>query len=134
MPLTSSDLLSPLTTKGSMDDYNARLNKAFSEFTATIAANSVATRAGSAGSFSYPIPADVAALPLPASSTTDPWGNPIIYSQPVVLNNVTSGTNASLTAFVLTSLGPDVALGTADDIVKAVSVAQLKSEFIKSGW
>ena len=130
MSLTASDLLSPLTTKGSLDDYNAAINQKYSDMTGAIIANAVTLRTGSPGSYVYPTPV---VLPvLPATTIADPWGNAIVYTQ--VTPSVNSATNASNVAFTLASNGPDGVVGTADDIVKTIFVAQLKSAYSTAGW
>jgi len=64
-------------------------------------------------------------LNLPAASTTDPWGNAIQYAR--TTSPIDAGTNGSLTAFTLTSYGPDATAGTSDDIVITVTVSEFQS-------
>lgn len=130
MPLTPSDLLTPLTSKGTFDDYRSVLNKHFADITAAIVADAVSNRSGSAGAYSYPIANTLPSLPV--STTNDPWGNAISYTRNTA--SIQSGTNSAITAFTLTSNGPDGTLGNQDDISNIVYVSQVKSTLGLSGW
>ena len=76
-----------------------------------------------------PIPT---ALSLPASVTTDPWGNSIRYARTVANATITSSAPAaSAVVFILRSAGPDGTLGNADDVSTTVYVGEVKTMFSK---
>jgi prepilin-type N-terminal cleavage/methylation domain-containing protein len=131
LPLTASDLITPLTTHGSLKDYRATINDDFSNIKSAIIADAIKNRVGAISPYGYPIPA---ALPaLPANTLNDPWGMPYIYAQNIV-TPVVSGTAGNLPAFTLTSLGPDGVVGGNDDITTVITVNQLQDAFSKVGW
>jgi prepilin-type N-terminal cleavage/methylation domain-containing protein len=136
LSLTSSDLLSPLTLHGSLTDFSADLNKKFNDITGVVIASAVSNRTGSVGSFIYPIPLTLPALP--SATLNDPWGNPISYS--LTTAAITSSTlevdlsSNPVIAFTLNSFGPDGVNGNADDIDRVVYISQLKASLGNSGW
>jgi hypothetical protein len=70
------------------------------------------------------------ALGLPSTVLSDPWGNLIQYA--VVTSPIAPATALNLTAFTLTSWGPDGTAGNADDISVAVSVGEFQTIVSKS--
>ncbi len=156
MALTSSDLLSPLTSSGGMQDFRAALSANFN-----VIKNALISNAGRAGTFlcvagncgnssncltpgstcevaqyTYTLPGTIPALP--ASMTTDPWGNAIVYAintaaAPAglgatwIISPDTGTSPLSITAFTLTSLGPDVTAANTDDISVTVTVGEFQS-------
>lgn len=130
LALTAADLLTPLTTHGSLVDYKALINEDSANIKNTIIAYAVANRTGSGGTYSYPVPLTLPALP--ASGLIDPWGTPYVYTRTILAVNSTSQSNS--TAFTLTSLGPDGVAGGNDDIQMNISVNQLQDAFAKVGW
>src|SRR5450830_1060536 len=162
LPLTPPDLLSPLTTRGSMDDYRAALNKNFTAITSAIIAKAVDKRTGNSYPISIPIQTPIP-TPIPSTSPTvgpfdtsllsnatliDPWGANITYQRydinnplnpALLVNNTTqmkviSSTTPSFIAFTLTSNGPDGVSGTSDDITSTIYVSQLMSVINNSVW
>ena len=130
LPLGTSDLITPLTTHGSLQDYRSKMNDDVSNIKNAIIANSISNRTGVAGAYSYPIPVGLPALP--ANTLSDPWGTLYIYNRTTVsINNITDG---SLAAFTLISLGPDGVVGGNDDIQSTIAVNQLQDAFAKAGW
>ena len=130
LALSATDLLTPLTVHGSLVDYKALINEDSLNVKNTIIANTIANRTGSASTYSYPIPA--ALPPLPLNGLIDPWATPYVYSRMILAINNTTPSN--LTAFTLTSLGPDGVAGGNDDIQIDISVNQLQDAFAKVGW
>ena len=130
LPLSTSDLITPLTVRGSFPDYRAKINEDVSNIKNAIIANAISNRVGSAGTYSYPIPIN---LPiLPANTTRDPWGLNYIYNNNIGSINVV--TDPSLIAFTITSLGADNVLGGNDDMQSFITVNQLQDAFSKVGW
>jgi prepilin-type N-terminal cleavage/methylation domain-containing protein len=130
LPLSTTDLLTPLTTNGSIKDVSASINEDVTNIKNAIIANAVAYRVNTSGNYSYPI---ANTLPvLPAKTTSDAWGTPYQYVQ--IVPSITSATNSSLTAFTITSLGADEALNTSDDFLTRISVNDLQDAFAKAGW
>src|SRR5450830_1933 len=131
LPLTTSDLLTPLTTHGSLEDYRASINDDLSNIKSAIIADAIKNRVGAISTYGYPIPL---ALPaLPANTLNDPWGLSYIYTRNIV-TPVVSGTAGNLPAFTLTSFGPDGVAGGNDDITTVITVNQLQDAFSKVGW
>lgn len=130
LPLSSTDLLTPLTTNNSIKDVNASIHEDVTNIKNAIIANAVANRVNTSGSYSYPIPN---VLPtVPANTSSDAWGNLYQYTQNI--SAINSATNSSLLAFTITSLGADETLNTTDDFVIRVSVNELQDGFTKAGW
>lgn len=131
--LTATDLLTPLTTHGSLGDYKEVINEDFTNIKNSIIAYAVANRTGSTGSYSYPIPG--ALPPMPLSGLKDPWGTLYGYGPPGFgISPINSSTSGSLPAFTLNSYGPDGVAGGNDDIQAVISVNQLQDAFAKAGW
>lgn len=122
MSVTASDLLTPLTTNGTLKDYRAQLNDAFRDITVEIIATAINGR-GPSSLYNYPIIA-------PASVPRDPWNHDIIYT-PITPSPITCTTLPG-DAFNLSSTGPDGVV-SADDIQVTVSISQLKDAFQKAG-
>lgn len=130
LPLSTSDLITPLTTHGTLQDYRARINDDVSNIKNAIIANSISNRTGVAGAYIYPIPSSMPTLPI--SALVDPWGFLYIYTRTTPsINSLTSG---SLTAFTVTSYGPDGVAGGNDDMPSIVTVNQLQDAYAKAGW
>lgn len=132
--LTASDLLTPLTNHGSIQDYNAIINENISNIKNAIIADAVKNRSGTSGSYSYPIPNSIAALSLPSNTSIDPWG--VNYNYNSTIGSIDSGSAPSSTAFSVTSYGPNMAddSGGGDDIQRDITVNQLQEAFAKVGW
>jgi prepilin-type N-terminal cleavage/methylation domain-containing protein len=129
LPLTSSDLLTPLTMHGTLDDYRASINQDFADIKSTIIANAIANKIGS-GPYRYQIPN---VLPdLPANTLRDPWGTLYTYNRDYA-PPIDSGADASLPAFTLTSFGPDGGPGGNDDVQNVITINQLLEAFTKVG-
>lgn len=122
MPMTPSDLLTPLAMQGTLKDYRAQLNESFNQVTSAVVADAVENRIPVGGVWHYPLPA---ASPV---VSRDPWNNPIRYElsyspiTPMASNDV---------AFTLTSDGADLTQATADDISLAIITSQLQGELNK---
>lgn len=69
-------------------------------------------------------------LGLPGTELNNPWGNPMQYA--IATATITPATVLNLTAFTLTSWGPDGAAGNGDDIGVAVSVGEFQTIVSKS--
>lgn len=142
MIIPAYELLAPLTKNGSLDDYNAALNKNFSAISGAVIAYTFANRTGTTGSGSYPTPTDPIITNLPVNILNDPWGNTIKYKQFISnplsasnsLPNITKMTDPNNIAFTLSSNGPDGAPSTADDIIKTVYVTQLMNAYSNASW
>lgn len=136
LPLTASQLLTPLTTNGSIQDAQAHINADSTNIMGAVIANAVNTRTGNAGSYSYPVAnvVNVANLiQVPQSSRTDPWGNQYTFTP--VTGAITAATQSSLTAYTLTSNGADGLFATdTDNVVITVTVNELQDAFSKVGW
>lgn len=132
LPLSTSDLITPLTAHGTLQDYRAKINDDFSNIKNAVIANAIASRIGASSPYSYPIPA---ALPLlPPNTLNDPWGTAYTYVKNSVIPNITSASIGSDVAFTMTSLGSDSVAGGNDDIQSIVFVNQLQDAFAKVGW
>ena len=134
LPLSTTDLITPLTTHGTMQDYRAKINDDFSDIKNAIIANAISNRMGAGFPHSYPIPAFLPALP--ATTLNDPWGNPYVYVQNSVapmplIDNTTLG---NVVAYTVTSYGSDGVVGGNDDIQSIITVNQLQDAFAKAGW
>lgn len=121
----------PLTQNGSLKDYHATLNASFDTFRGAIIAYAVTNRSGSAGTYQYPLPPNVASISVPASMANDPRGTAISYAR---VTTPISSTPSLLVGYTLTAYGPDGTAGTADDIALSVSVAELQYAFSKVGF
>lgn len=132
LPATSSDLLAPLSTSGTIKNYQAALVTDFNNVIAATVAYAVTNRTGTAGNYNYHLPPNIAALSLPTTTSVDPWGGGIAYNR--VEPFVDSSTTSSNTAITLTSAGPDNVYATADDITKTVTVNDLQPYFQQAGW
>ena len=132
--LTASDLLTPLTNHGSIQDYNAIINENISNIKNAIIADAVKNRSGTSGSYSYPIPNSIAALSLPSNTSIDPWG--VNYNYNSTIGSIDSGSSPSSTAFSVTSYGPNMAddSGVGDDIQRDITVNQLQDIIGKGVW
>lgn len=129
LPLTSSDLLTPLTMHGTLEDYRASINQDFADIKSTIIANAIANKIGP-GPYRYQIPNVLPALP--ANTLRDPWGTLYTYNRDYA-PPIKSDADASLPAFTLTSLGPDGGLGGNDDVQNVITINQLLEPFTKVG-
>lgn len=124
LPLTVSDLLSPLSTNGSLPTYNALLNANIANITAAITNYAMTHKSGSPGNVTFSFPPTLSALNLPPSVTNDPWGTPFNYVLNVTTLNLGSF-SPNTVIFTLLSSGPDTVQGTADDLpVPAISVTE----------
>jgi prepilin-type N-terminal cleavage/methylation domain-containing protein len=146
LPMTSSDLLSPLSANGTIQPYNAVLNNDFANITSAITASIMATRVQGL----LPPPSTFALtsgnavlLTLPQSVSYDPWGHQIQFAfnigapgpSPITTAQGTafncSGTNPPLAIpqsnilFSLHSYGPDNIPNNADDIFAFITLSQL---------
>ena len=130
LPLSTTDLLTPLTINGSIRDVSASINEDVTNIKNAIIANAVANRVNTSGNYNYPIPNTLPALP--ANTISDAWRNEYQYAQ--IVNSIDSATNSSLAAFTITSLGADETLNTSDDFVIRISVNELQDAFAKAGW
>ena len=130
LALNASDLLSPLTLNSSLKDSNAAIEHNFDVIAGAVATSATANRIGLLpGSRTYPLPA---ALTLPAISTTDPWGNGIIYTRVTAIP--IAATTPDGPAYTITSYGPDGVSGGADDIIRNISISDLQATFSTYGW
>ena len=75
-------------------------------------------------------PNTMPAVGLPGTVLNDPWGNLMQYA--VGTPTITPATALNLTAFTLTSWGPDGTAGNGDDISVAVSVGEFQTIVSKS--
>jgi len=66
-----------------------------------------------------------------ALTVLDPWGRTFRYAR---ASNSISAVESCNVPMAIVSLGPDGALGTADDMIYYSSLAEWKSIFEKSGW
>jgi type II secretory pathway pseudopilin PulG len=125
LPLTSNDLLSPLTLNGSLQSANTLLSNEFKNITETIIANSFTNKSGN----QYPLlgPASY----IPPIIVNDPWGNPISVN--IISSPITETSMGTDTAFILTSRGPDGTIST-DDIIHRVLVSKVYEPFSIAGF
>lgn len=130
LPLSTSDLITPLTIRGSFQDYRAKINDDVSNIKNAIIANAVNNRIGSPSTYSYPIPINPPALP--SNTLIDPWGLNYVYARNIGSVDVSTIPNAP--AFTITSLGADGVLGSNDDMQFIIAVNQLQDAFGKVGW
>ena len=129
MALSSVDLMSPLTMRGSLQDYSSTVNSNLSDIKHSIISSAVRDMIPGTPN-SYPIP--LTPLPaVPLNMQTDPWGVPYVYNQ--ILPNVTIDSNDADTVYTISSRGPDGVLGNADDIFQQVNVISFKEAIIKAG-
>jgi prepilin-type N-terminal cleavage/methylation domain-containing protein len=127
MAMTAADLLTPLTSHGTLKDYQAIISDDLSNYESAVIARSIATRTGSSGSYQYDLP-----LNAPINKI-DPWGNNYLYTKKSALS-IDSSTPPTDLAFTISSLGPDGVLGGNDDIQNVINVNQLQDAFAKAGW
>ena len=130
LPLSTSDLLTPLTAHGSLQDFRSKINEDFSNIKNAVIANAIQNRTLPPSPYNYPISAVLP--PLPANTLNDPWGNPYIYTQGVT--PVNSSSSGAAIAFSIKTYGPDGAVNGGDDIKSDVYVNQLQDAFAKVGW
>jgi prepilin-type N-terminal cleavage/methylation domain-containing protein len=144
LPITSSDLLSPLMGNGTLQPYNAVLNNDFANITAAITNSLIAYKSGGPSPYSYTVlttsttPSITAVLAsLPQSITYDPWGNQIMYATAITGSISCVLANYSTAIYTLTSKGPDgVTNGlppAGDDISVTVYFNQLVPAFNVTG-
>lgn len=132
LPLTASELLTPLTTNGSIPDTNASLTQDFTNIKAALIARAVSNRTGIAGSYSYPVQA---VLPTLSDNTQrDPWGNLYTFTRNTSLTGIDSSTNAGTLVYTISSGGPDGYGTTTDNIDFEVYVNELQDAYSKAGW
>ena len=117
LPMTSSDLLTPLSNNGTIQPYNAILNNDFANITAAIAANIALTHSGvpPTSIYSMTVGNNQAVISnLPKSIINDPWGNQIQYvavsGVPDPTTFLCTTTTYSSGLFFLKSFGPDAAV------------------------
>jgi hypothetical protein len=127
MAMTAADLLTPLTSHGTLKDYPAQINDDVSNVENAVIAASISTRMGLSGSYQYALPVSAPIIKI------DPWGNNYIYTRNTI-TGISSSTNPTAPAFTFASLGPDGVLGGNDDIVNTITVNQLQDAFAKAGW
>lgn len=128
LPLSVNDLLSPLITNGSLQNYNAVINSNIATIMAAITNYAITHTTGSAGSRNLFLPANLVLLSLPQSVINDPWGMPYIYIPKSPLNF----DNADLVTtnlYTLQSNGPDKTAGNTDDLPTATGVGVTLSQF-----
>jgi prepilin-type N-terminal cleavage/methylation domain-containing protein len=129
--LSSTNLLTPLTTHGSLQDYTSIMYENISNIKNAVIADAINNKNGDSNPYTFPIPSSLPSLP--SISVNDPWGTPYVYTRSI--NNVNVGTNASLIAFTIMSKGPDKASGNSakdsDNITFTIYVNQLQDAFIK---
>lgn len=119
LPLSANDLLSQLTTNGSVQNYNTLLNTDIANITAAIVNYAMSHRSGVSGSITFSLPTALTSLSLPQSVTNDPWGSTFAFTNPNSITAITPASTVMATStilFTLQSNGPDKNLGTADDL------------------
>jgi prepilin-type N-terminal cleavage/methylation domain-containing protein len=154
--LTAADILAGLNNSGALQDYRAIVASNMNVIRNAIVAN--VTRVGNflcvagtcAGTvncsggtpcettqFTYTLPAaggiapnTMPAVGLPVTVVNDPWGNPMQYA--ITTSPITPASALNLTAFTLTSWGPDGTAGNGDDISVTVSVGEFQTIVSKS--
>ncbi|WP_047540101.1 prepilin-type N-terminal cleavage/methylation domain-containing protein [Methylotenera versatilis] len=131
LPLSTSDLITPLTVHGSLQDYRSKINDDVSKIKNAVIARSILTRSGSAGSYNYTIPNNLPSLP--ANTLMDPWGLNYVYAN-LSITSINMSTDASLNAFIITTYGPDGLSGGNDDLQYVITVNELQDAFSKVGW
>jgi prepilin-type N-terminal cleavage/methylation domain-containing protein len=123
--ITVSDLTSPLIKDGSMKSPTAALNETFESIIDLVATIAVKTN--------YPAPPAVTpscSYTLTGSKTlSDPWGQAITCGATPVVYTI----GAAGTLCTMTSNGPDKALATSDDIVRAVNNRELDTRLLRLG-
>ncbi|HEY3299940.1 MAG TPA: prepilin-type N-terminal cleavage/methylation domain-containing protein [Methylophilaceae bacterium] len=146
MPLSATDLLSSLTTNGSLNNYTSVMSGDFSSIENAIVTNAIAYKTAPTGAYQYPVPTSVSTqnLPpssaivyLPASLMTDPWGKAYTYA-------IISGAPLAIMAnspypnqqgvFSITSAGPDGVANNNDDVIAVFSVGDFKNAITKNPW
>ena len=132
LPLTASELLTPLTTNGSIEDTNSSINDDITNIKAALVAKAVAGRTGTAGSYSYPVQTTLP--PLPSNTQLDPWNHSYSFSKVTALLDIKSSTDADTHVYTITSGGPDGAGTTADNIEFRVYANELQDAYSKAGW
>jgi prepilin-type N-terminal cleavage/methylation domain-containing protein len=156
-PFTPDDFLAQLAAQGAIKSERSLLVDRARQFFALVAANPIPTRTGSPGTYTYALPAatstvaytfdatkfsvgcslgtpaSVGVLPAghPAKLVYDPWGAEFRYQ--AAENSIASGEDCPNPAVVV-SMGADGALGTADDWVHYVPLADWMDVFGKAGW
>jgi hypothetical protein len=143
LPMTSSDLLSPLSANGTIQPYNAVLNNDFANITASIAANIKSTVAIGTPNYFYMTNAAGVISGLPQSIIYDPWGHLMHFAFNTVVIPITSpvitgaGTYFNCIGtlpvampqtnilFSLQSYGPDNISNNADDLYSYITLSQL---------
>ena len=123
LPLSSTDLLSSLTARGSVKDYTSYINDDLSNIENSVVTYALTHRSGAPGSYSYPI-----VLP---SSLPDPWGKPYSYQQ--FMGSLSGATIGTTVVYTIKSLGPD-GVASADDITNNVIASQLQMDIGKAVW
>jgi prepilin-type N-terminal cleavage/methylation domain-containing protein len=130
LPLTSSDLLTPLTIHGTLQDYMASINQDFTDIKSAIIADSIANRFCAESLYRYQMPILLPALS--GNTAKDPWGSLYTYNRDYA-PPIDSSANPSHPAFTLISIGPDGESGSNDDIKNEITINQLQEAFIKAG-
>lgn len=161
VPLSPGDLLAPLYLQGLVRSPEALFIERARQVVSLVAADQVQFRSGSSGSWSYPLPWSgpftayafdgtrfdascdddpptfvgtfntAAGAAGDALLVLDPWGRTFRYGR---ASDAISGVESCNVPMAIVSLGPDGALGTADDMIYYSSLAEWKSIFEKSGW
>jgi prepilin-type N-terminal cleavage/methylation domain-containing protein len=123
--LSPSELLTPLTSRGVLDDYRARLNKDFASYRNAVIVYAVANKDTVTGEYPLPIP-----KPALQDVSVDPWGNAYVYTR--VKASVQTTVLDTGEAFNVRSLGPDGADST-DDVLSTTYANQVQETIIKIG-
>lgn len=126
LPLSSTDLLSTLTTRGMLKDYTSYINDDLANIENTVLTYALTHRSGASGSYSYPI-----LTALGSSLPIDPWGKAYVYQQN--LSPVTGLTSGASIVYTVKSYGPD-GITSADDITNLISASQLQVDINKAVW
>lgn len=129
LAVDSNSILAPLLQNNTIKPYSAQLQGKFDIMVGAVVTDALNNRTGISPSHVYHLTSSMPSIS--ATTTTDPWGNTIIYNRSVAVIN---SSTAEADAFTLRSYGPDGTANNSDDIVETVYVSDLQSKFSTYGW
>jgi prepilin-type N-terminal cleavage/methylation domain-containing protein len=130
LPLSVNDLLSSLSTNGTVQNFNAVINSNIATIISAVTNYSIANATGIPGNRTLHLPASLAVLSLPQSVINDPWGMPYVYT--LTTSSLTNLTSPATVLYSLQSDGPDKIPANADDLPTSSGVSITVSQFQSS--